>query len=378
MRAVRTEDSAVVKKYGWKTTNPARVLFNFEQMGGSDFSFRSPIPGITAVSRNIHKHISIRLQVPNIQVGDLVGITPNKFSFTVPNISLKPNLDATSDKGNSVPDLNYSYDLFKNHGGGVIGSPIYLMQYYGHGFNTQFNGQNKVARRWSQQNMESFLCASLPALRESDVQKMVVSSTAAFRSSSSCVMCHATLDPMAYTARNFTTGAFDFQRVTQNGDVTVDANGKRIPPPAAYLRNAVAITTYKATTASVAGWPSEPVANFHKQTPTGRLFYRSATGALVDKSVTGIAGLGKAMSETDDYYLCAAKRYFEFMTGIHVPLYDRTDPRNAGLNQVLSKEAIADRLYVEDLAKELRASGSVVQMIEDIISSDYYSKENFR
>lgn len=379
LRAVRTEDSAIKTRLNWKSSHAGRMLSNTAEMGGALFTFRTTVLTNTTISRNINKHISIKAAVPTIQVGDLVGINLNNLSFTVPNISLKPSGGTADDKGILTADFNYSYDLFKNHGGGVLGSPVYLMQYYGHGFNMKFNGQNKVARRWSQQNMESFLCASLPALRESDVQKFIVTnSTAAFRNSSSCVMCHATLDPMAYTTRNFTTGAFDYIRPTQNGDITFDANGNRINPPVAYARNAVAITTYKATTASVAGWPSEPVANFHKQTPSGRLYFRSATGELVDKSVTGLAGMGKAMSETEDYYLCAAKRYFEFMTGIHVPLYDRTDPRNSGLNQKLTTEAVADRLYVEELAKDLRASGSVVQMVEDIMSSDYYSKENFR
>jgi|GEM_PF-1184422 hypothetical protein len=379
VRALRVEDSAVVTRIGWKGGHASRMLSNTAQMATSKFQFRSTELKTTAVGRNINRHINIKADVPVIQVGDLVGIVPNTQSFIVPNISMAPSGNNTTDKGILVADFNYTYDLFKNHGGGVIGSPIYLMQYFGHGFNVKFNGQSKVARRWSQQNMESFLCASLPALRESDVQSFVdSSSSAAFRNSSSCVMCHATLDPMAYTARNFTRGAFDIFRTTQDGDVTLDANGNSISPPAAYSRNALAITTYKTTASSVGGWPSEPVTDFHKQTPTGRLFYRSATGVLVDKNVSGIAGLGKAMSETDDYYLCAAKRYFEFMTGIKVPIYDRTDPRNSSLNQALSAAAIADRNYVESLAKDLRTSNSVIKMVEEIMSSDYYSKENFR
>lgn len=379
VRAVRVEDATVKTRIGWRHTNPARMLSNTVEMGSAPFTFRSLDPARTVVSRNKNKHISVLATVPLIQVGDLVGIMPNTASFIVPNISMKPSGDNLTDKGILFPNLNYTYDLFKNHGGGVLGSTPYMLQYYGHSFNMQFNGQSKVARRWSQQNMESFLCASLPALRESDVQSFVdTGSSIAFRNSTSCVMCHASLDPMAYTARNFTMGAFDIFRPNQDGDVTRDANGTAINPPAAFLRNAVAMTTYKATTASVSGWPSEPVPGFHTQTPTGRLYYRSATGALVDKSVTGIAGMGKAMSETDDYYMCAAKRYFEFMTGIQVPLYDRTDPRNATLNASLTKEAIEDRRYVEDLAAGLRNSGSIVQMVDEIMSSNYYSQENFR
>ncbi|MNK81511.1 hypothetical protein D3C87_1012540 [compost metagenome] len=379
IKAIRVEDAVVKTRIGWKGSNPARMFSNTVEMGSAPFSFRSLALTNTQVARNINKHDSIRTAVPTIQVGELVGIVPNTTSFIVPHISMKPSGDRLTDKGFLFPNLNYTYDLFKNHGGGVLGSTPYLLQYYGHSFNMQFNGQNKVARRWSQQNMESFLCASLPALRESDVQSFVSSSSsAAFRNSTSCVMCHATLDPMAYVTRNFTMGAFDIFRATQNGDVTRDGAGNQINPPPAFLRNAVAMTTYKATAASVNGWPAEPVAGFHTQTPTGRLYYRSATGALVDKQVTGITGMGRAMSETDDYYLCAAKRYFEFMTGIQVPLYDRTDPRNATLNTTLTPEAIEDRRYVEDLASSLRSSGSVVQMVEDILSSDYYSKENFR
>lgn len=380
VRAIRVENAAVKTRQGWVASHPGRFLSNNVNMQNSPFTFRDPTPKVTAISRNINKHISVLANnMPVLTVGDLVGVRPTTESFIVPNISLKPSGDRNTDKGVMATGLNYTYDFFKTQGGGVLGSPIYMLQYYGHGFNMKFNGSNKVARRWSQQNMQSFLCASLPALRESDIASFIdTKSVYAFRNSGSCVMCHATLDPMAYTARNVTMGAFDIIRPNQNGDVTMDANGVAIQPPAFFVRNALAITTYQPSKASITGWPSADVADFHLQQPSGRLYFRSATGALVDRSVANIAGLGKAMSETEDYYLCAAKRYFEFMTGIQVPLYDRTDPRNAELNQALSKEAITDRLFVEDLAKGLRSSQSVIQMVEDIMKSPYYSRENYR
>lgn len=389
VRALRVEDDATKARLGWVSSHPGRFINTFPNLPDQNgnnvgmqnalVSFRDSSTKATAVSRNINIHISQRLPVPIISVGELVGVRPTTEKFTVPNISLMPLGDLKSDRGSLYPELNYSYDFFKTQGGGILGMPIYLMSYYGHGMNMKFNGSTKVPRRWSQQNMESFLCASFPALRESDVRDFVdTNSDVPFRKSSSCVMCHATLDPMAYTARNVTIGATDYMRVYFNGNTSKDADGKTVFPPAAYLRNAIAITTYKTIKESVTGWPSADVPDFHLQKPTGRLYFRSVTGTLIDKSVLNIADLGKAMSETEDYYLCAAKRYFEFMTGIEVPLYDRTDPRNADLNRALSQQSIDDRAYVENLAKNLRNNQSVMQMVEDIIKSPYYSKENFR
>lgn len=374
--AIRQRDLALEARLGYVQPDASRIYTNSVQMGTAPFTFRDTVSNI--VSTNSLTHVSTLLQMPKISTGAIVGIKPTTNTFMVPNISLQTGSAAT-DKGSDQPALNFSYDFFQTYGGGVLGTPIYLMQYYGHGMNMKFNGQNKVARRWSQQNMETFLCASLPALRESDVRALVdKNSSAAFRQSASCVMCHQTLDPMAYTARNITVVSFDNRRPTSMGVPILNADGTSTSPPPAYINHASAITSYKAIDASVTGWPSAPVNNFHFQTPSGRLTFRSHTGQLIDRPVTGIADLGVKMADTEDYYLCAAKRYFEFMTGIKVPLYDRTDPNNSAINMSLSPEAAQDRIYIETLAKSLRNSGSIIQMVEDIMSSNYYNKENFR
>jgi hypothetical protein len=379
VHAYRSESAATKARLGWKSSTPGRFISNTVEMEAAPFTFRATGVATTVVSRNINKHISTIKAMPKIEIGELIGIRATTEGYNVPNISLLPQGNSTLDKGSLKPELNYSYDFYKTYGGGVLGTPIYLLQNLGHGYNTTFNGQTKVARRWSQVNMNTFLCASLPALRESDVtQYLNTSSSAAFRNSNSCLMCHATLDPMAYSARNLVTGATDIFRPTKNGDDTRDANGTLILAPAAYYKTAVAITSYKASMGSVSGWPAEPVTNFHQQTPTGRLYFRSFTGSLVDKSFTGISGLGAAMVQTDDYYMCAAKRYFEFMTGISVALYDRTDPRNVETNKSQTEQDIEDLAYITKLSQNLRSSGSVVQMIQDIMESDYYSKENYR
>lgn len=366
--AVRIENSTLKTRLGWVGTHPGRFMSNKIESSNGLFQFRSTSL-TTPVSSNAANHVATYKSMPLISVGDLVGIKPTSNTFNVANVSLKPlNGVSATENGAFVAGLNYSYDFYKTYGGGVLGTPIYLMQYLGHGMNTKFNGQSKVARRWSQQNMETFLCKNLPALRESDVAAMVdVNSTAPFRNASSCIMCHATLDPMAYTARNLTTGAFDYVRnYTTDGTTT------------AYFRNAVAITSYKNTLPSVGGWPSEPVTNFHIQNPTGRLYFRTFSGALIDQNLTDINSLGNALANTDDYYLCAAKRYFEFMTGISVELFDKTDPGNASKNAALTAQDLSEYRYIQTLAKDLQTRGSVTELIESIMGSTYYSQTNFR
>ncbi|MEK2646013.1 hypothetical protein [Bdellovibrio sp. BCCA] len=361
VHAQREENMAVKNMIGWNVNFPGRLMYG--NNGGFDqnlFNFRSYTGGFNGNSDTTN---SMFVNLPKIEVGELVGIRLTGENANIPNVSLHPLGD--DKRGNDQPGLNYSFDLFKTFGGGVLGTPIYFMLNYGHGRGVEANGSTKVPRRWSQTNMNSFLCAELPALRESDIKQYVVgNSSAPFRNSASCVMCHATLDPMAYTARNL---------VVANSDYFVMSQGSRTNS-----KTALHVTSYRPEFPSVGGWPSEPVANFHRQTPTGRLFFRSMTGELVDKPVSNIAGLGAAMTQTKDYYYCAAKRYFEFFTGIQVALYDRTNPANAEVNRKLSQEAMDDRKFIESLGEELQKTQSVRLLIKDIMASKYYRSVNYR
>jgi hypothetical protein len=361
VKALREENPGVTGQFGWAVSFPGRGTFgNNGLMDTNLFNFRAYSGGF---SGNSDAPNSFLLNLPKIAVGELIGVRQTTESVVVPNVSLVP---LGSDRpGNLQPGLNVGFDIYATLGGGVLGTPIYMMLNLGHGYGTESNGTTKVPRRWSQANMESFMCATLPALRESDVRQFVVgTSSAPFRNAASCVMCHATLDPMAYTARNVVLG---------NSDYFVFSTGSRTDS-----KTSPHLATYRQEIGSVAGWPSEPVANFHRQVASGRLYFRSVTGVLVDRQVQGVAGLGQAMSETDDLYQCAAKRYFEYFTGIEVPLYDRDDPRNAALNKSISDNGIADRKFVENLAAKLRSHQSVRQLVKDIMASDYYKNLNYR
>jgi len=363
VQALREEDPAVKAQLGWSVTVPSRRTFlNNAGIDQNLFHF-NPLAG--AFDPNSDTSTSLFAVLPRIAVGELVGIRKTTDSVGIPNVNLYPLGEYTP--GNTVPGLNFNFDLFKTLGGGVLGSPIYLMLNYGHGRGTFANGTTKVPRRWAQTNMTTFLCAHLPALRESDIAQFFVgTSSAPFRNSNSCLRCHANLDPMAYTARNVITAGTDFQEFTGGGRV--------------HAKAAMVLATFNADSGSTGeSWPSEPVAQFHRMAPTGKLYFRSfANGELVNRTVGNIAELGAALAATPDYYQCAAKRYFAFFTGIHVSLYDRHDPSNAALNKALTENDLKDRAFIENLAAELQQTQSLRSLIKKIISSDYYRSATYR
>lgn len=366
--AIRKDDPSIKQ---WSVSFPSRsVKGNNPSLDKNLINFREDNDGNPAhgYDRNSNTTRSHFANMDKIQTGELQGIAPTTKSFTVPNVSLSLLNQVPDLRGSDQPSLNSAFNFYKTFGGGVLGTPIYLMLNFGHGIGLQMNGSTKSPRRWAKAALNNFMCASLPTLRESDISQFLVgNSTAPFRKSSSCLQCHATMDQMAYTARNLVMTNSD-EYPTNNGDDPVKKTS----------RTALMLTSFKADLPSVKGWPSEPVANFQRQTPIGVFYTRLFSGQLVNQPLNGISDLGAAIAATDDYYQCAAKRYFEFLTGIQVPLYDRTNPANADLNKALNSDAIADRKFVESLAEELKKNQSIKELIKNIFASDYYKNSNFR
>lgn len=357
LHAIREQNEAVRSYFGWTVNFPGRRTYgNNTILDQNIINYRGPA-GFTGGSDG-----SILLGMPKIEVGDLVGIRRKTEFFAVPNVSLEPL--GRDFRGSDQPALSYNYNFYQTMGGGVLGMPIYILLNYGQARAVHSDGALKLPRRWAQTNMQSFMCASLPALRESDVAQFVVgNSSVPFRNSTSCVMCHANLDQMASTLRNTVMGNSDFAQLSLTG---------------AGAKTALMLPRYHADLGAYTAWSSEPVPNYHRTAPTGKLYFRSMTGELVNRSVNNVAEMGQAMAETKDLYYCAAKRYFEYFTGISVSMYDRTNPANASLNASLSDEAVADRKFVEGLGEELRTTQSVRQMMKKIMSSSYYRATNFR
>lgn len=305
------------------------------------------------------------VKAPLVSVGALVGIQPITDSFVVRNVSMEPL--GNYRPGDAEPNLEYTYNFYRNHGGGIIGLPSYFLMNYGHGRGLKTNGTTKLPRRWIKSVMETFMCATLPTLRESDIQSLVVaSSNTPFRKSSSCVQCHATMDQAAGVARNLTTGSSAFF-VIDSG-----SNQERI-----HSKIPIMLPQYRQIKESTAEWIHVDDPEFHIKKSTGKFFTRLLNGELLDRNISSIDDLGNVITQTQDFYTCAAKRYFEFLTGIQVPLYDKKDPRYSEMNRTLTAEHIKNREFVESLGLDLQQDQSLKNLVRRIIASDYYKQDEF-
>ena len=363
VHGIRQDNNFIRNLIGWTVSAPGRSVFgNNTAFDGNLFNFRATSGGFDGSPDTTN---SLFMVLPKIETGELVGVRTTTESSVIPNVNMSPLGDSTA--GNSVPGLNFSFNIFQTLGGGVLGSPSYVLLNFGHELGLPMNGQLKVPRRWAKTTMETFMCSTLPALRESDVaQYFVGKSSSPFRNSTSCLQCHSTLDQMAYTARNVILNSTDF--------FVINSSDTHPGPKLGFV-----MSTFKAELASVDGWASEVVPNFHRQAPHGKIYFRTFShGELINKAVGNISELGSALTQIDDFYQCAAKKYFEFFTGIQVPLYDRGDPTYTEINKALSAESIADRKFIEGLALNLRQSQSIKNLIKEIIASDYYRSSTFR
>lgn len=309
------------------------------------------------------------ITMPKIEVGELVGIRPTTESFTIPNaILLSPG--SSNVNGSKNLALRSSFDFYQNLGGGIIGMPSFMLVNFGHPLYQHMDGALKLPRKWAQTIMTTFLCSNLPALRESDISAHISKdlTSVPFRQSNSCLMCHSNLDQMAMTARNFVIGKTDVFLSVSN----LTAAGVTNRPKSANL-----ILKYNSSLPN-SGWPDKPTAEYYKQAPQGKLYFRTFSGDLVNRDVNSMAELGSAISEQNDFYQCATKRYFKYFTGIDVPLYDRMDPRNAILNKSLSPETMQYRKFIEDLAIEFQSHQSQAMLIKSIIQSNYYRNRNYQ
>ena len=226
-----------------------------------------------------------------IETGSLMGIVRDDIKNVITNTAyIKQTAFSFND-----------YNINQHIGGGAMGTQAYLLGNIGKdGFN---NGGTGLYRRWGKHVMEDFLCRGLPALRTTDVINEVDStSKIAFKTGISCMACHASMDPLAAVLRNGRTGW------THNSGLVstrVKFFGVRTP------------------TLGYADMPKlANETNFYQRPANGRLYYRSYDGKLVQQEMVGPQELGEKMAETNDLYVCAAKRYYKFLTGITVDLAD--------------------------------------------------------
>lgn len=240
-----------------------------------------------------------------------------------------------------------SSNINQHHGGGIMGTQSYLHANAGKDGNT--DGAGLVHRRWGKHVMADLLCRDLPALRSSDVVSEVnIKSNISFRQGISCMGCHSSMDPLAGVTRNLRQG------FTHNSGL--------ISPRVSYWG-------YRPADMEDAPYPSATRdANFYRRPASGRLYYRSYDGKLVKYNVVGMNQLGEAMASTNDLYVCAAKRYYKFLTSINVSLADEGDINTPAFSDAEFKY----RQRIIKLGLELKKHQSLRTMIKSIISTETF------
>jgi len=306
------------------------------------------------------------LGVPPIQYGDLLGarrIAGNNPKTEVIAVS-------ASDVGGFYgynPAHNYTEGFFhqKSHGGGILGTKAYLMLNLGRNDIRMMDGGLRMPRRWSKALLNDLLCRNIPAIRPGDAvlytQTGGGTKTPPFRVNRQCMQCHATLDPMAATARNLSFAFLPY---------------RGIRPQTAGLES-MAVMEWAVTLPREAGQVDQDDF-FYRRPPFGRVLYRGHDGRLVAQEVNGIAGLGEALANQDEPYVCAANRYFFFFTGI---LANIQEPGADGGNvSALSAVEKGYRDFVIKLGQELKQDPqrNLKALIRKIIASEYYQKASMR
>ncbi len=229
-------------------------------------------------------------------------------------------------------------------GGGVLGSSSYLLLNSGLDREDIPDGHFYAHRSWSKAIVNDLLCRSLPVLTEEDVvQDIKNDSQLEFQKNVKCLTCHSTIDPLAQALKD--------KMILP----VYSADGPKMPIP----NKSLLVGDLRRKEG-----PVRPADNVKP----GYLKMRAFNGNLIEKPAGSIKELAGSLSETDDYYICAAKHYFSFFTGVDVDLNSKVEPSSA----------VADYYnFVVAEGLKLKQHQDVRTLIKDILSSDFYSSPNF-
>ena len=350
LEAIRNPSTA--NSYGSNSTKRVTRMYITDNPTGS---FDWSVPQIAVAPNFVIAPPYTSTPAALIAVGALTGIR------TRSQVDMVPTIYTSFANGGAILNdatLEVPQPLRRNYGGGVLGSQPFLLYNFGHALTYRADGAEKLPRNWVVAAYRTFLCKEGPYLLASDVTAHRLNSAAgvpAFRTQTSCLQCHSSMDQAALTARNLTPAS--------NAGFTTDGQ----------VRLTALIANFAVTRGPEAGqsaWPDRAVASIRNQAPNGTFLFRSYNGGLISRGLTSVNDLGVAMSSTEDYYACAAKRYIRYFTGVNVRLNESEGAAFTARESKWREFAIA-------LGKELQATGSLKTMIRRIIESDFYHQKDF-
>ncbi len=135
------------------------------------------------------------------------------------------------------------------------------------------------------------------------------------------------------------------------------------------LRNSFHYKDFEVSISSSPIWPESGeetrfAYSYQKSYPQGALWMKDINNDEVMQEVVGIDQLGNALSNTPDFYACAAKRYFHFFTGSDIPLFypDKKDPTNRITN--MSELEVQKLEWIINLGNAFKDGGSPTLLSE--------------
>ncbi len=295
------------------------------------------------------------LDFARVPTGYLVGVTEPPDKRVRLRYAYYEDTIEQSDWSSARDDETH-VNLTENFGGGILGSQAYIMA--NSEANQRLDGGNRIHRRMANNTFSDLLCLTLPTLLNEDVgayMKKYNKSDLSFRKDRSCARCHATLDPFAHTARNITpiiTTANNYRDLIRK----IDGFGNAIQ-----MRP---FRRYKVRTNQQSTADSDTA--YIRRAPQGHLYYRDYDGNLIDETVTGLNNLGQKLTQQNDPYVCAAQRYYKFLTGITVPVANKTG----------TPFYMKHREEVVELGLSLKKHGSLKRLILDILKSPAFQTRN--
>ena len=278
-----------------------------------------------------------------VSVGDLIGVEALSPLAMPPTRILGLSAVTPDSWKLAIEGYEKNYKIFVHAGGGILGSETYMLSNTNVSHLQVPSDYDVIHRRLAGRIFEDLLCHELPTLNIADVQGLVIpDSKHAFQRSTSCMQCHASLDPLAFTYRN------QFWAKTGNPNQV-----------------GVGMTMIYRLPAS----DTHPI--FAAQPPRGVLHYRPLLqGAPVIQNVNDIAGTGAAFAGSRDLYLCAAKKYYFEYTGIDVQL-SSIEPTANAVRAFHQNEVIR-------LGDSLRSHQSLRRLVRDIFLSPAFTSRDFK
>lgn len=269
-----------------------------------------------------------------VEVGHLVGVKPS-LPLVLPAVQYAALADGEIRK--AVGSNMENHNLRMHFGGGVLGSQAFVMKNVNLGGFVVPRDYELINRRLTAKIFEDLLCHQLPTLSDDDVLAEVIpESVHPFQRTSSCMRCHSSIDKAAFGYRNLVTY------------LTSPGPNK--------LRQTIGTPS-----SGVGRLPTMAGAqHFALQPPQGVLHYRDLlTGTLRRAQFGNLNQLGTLLTNHNDFYLCATKRYYRFLTGVNVDV----------TKLAVSAQDLVHQQRVRQMAAQLKAHQNVRQLLNDMIAS---------